>query len=211
MSGRSIVSNIHAVRVVCEAASVLDIPAAVLQVDLSRALDRVDHKFLFDLLEYIKSGDYLLSCTKICYNDISTNLMVNGTKTKKIPVKCSVRQGCPLSPLLSAVYLEPLCRLILADQSIQGPQLFASNIKVLAFSDDVSVIMTDELQLLHVLQDINTFCTVSGAQVNRQKSLGSWLGDWPCKPMSFFGNTWKDTIDGYLGVSHFTAKSTSQE
>lgn len=47
---RSIVRNIQAMRLVCEAAFGLCISAAVLQVDLSSGFHRVNQELLFDLL-----------------------------------------------------------------------------------------------------------------------------------------------------------------
>lgn len=45
--GRTIGTNLQAMRIVCEAAEVLGCPLAVLQVDLSKDFDKVCHASLF--------------------------------------------------------------------------------------------------------------------------------------------------------------------
>lgn len=60
----------------------------------------------------INIGNVLSDWVHLCYNFISTRILVNGQTSGKINVQLSVRQGCPLSLLLLAVYLDPLCQAI---------------------------------------------------------------------------------------------------
>uniref|UniRef100_A0A6B0UI52 Putative tick transposon n=1 Tax=Ixodes ricinus TaxID=34613 RepID=A0A6B0UI52_IXORI len=46
---RSIASNAHTIRYICETAESQQHPIAVLQVELSKAFDKVSHSFLFAL------------------------------------------------------------------------------------------------------------------------------------------------------------------
>ncbi|KAM7285964.1 hypothetical protein ISCGN_032849 [Ixodes scapularis] len=190
IKGRTIATNLHAMRVVCETAEVLQCPLAVLQVDLSKAFDRVCHSFLFSLLESCGIGARLLRYVQLCYRDISTRLIVNGNKTAPISVSRSVRQGCPLSPILFALYLEPLCRAIVRDASISGLVLSSGSLKLLAYADDVAVVCSSATQVKAVVQHIRNFCNVSGAQMNPEKSAGAWLGGWDTKPERFLGIPW---------------------
>ncbi|KAM7310057.1 uncharacterized protein ISCGN_007017 [Ixodes scapularis] len=87
---RTISTNLHAMRIVCEAAQVLKLPVAVLQVDLSKAFDRVRHSFLFRLMKECGIGVRLLRYVQLCYRDITTRLLVNGNRTAPIAVTRSV-------------------------------------------------------------------------------------------------------------------------
>ncbi|KAM7306569.1 hypothetical protein ISCGN_010272 [Ixodes scapularis] len=147
VKGRTISTNLHTMRVVYEAAQVLQCPLAVLQVDLSKAFDRVCHAFLFRLLENCGIGSRLLRYVQICYRSITTRLLVNGDMTAPISVTRSVRQGCPMSPILFALYLEPLCRTIIGDANIRGLSLLTGSLKVLAYADDVAVVCSSRTQV----------------------------------------------------------------
>ncbi|KAM7281922.1 hypothetical protein ISCGN_002081 [Ixodes scapularis] len=198
---RTISTNLHAMRIVCKAAQVLKLPVAVLQVDLSKAFDRVRHSFLFRLMEECGIGVRLLRYVQLCYRDITTRLLVNGNRTAPIAVTRSVRQGCPMSPILFALYLEPLCRAIIGDASIRGLSLASGTLKVLAYADDVTVLCSSRMQVRAVTQHIADFCSVSGAAMNTDKSVGAWLGDWDLKPEQFLGVTWTTSVSNYLGLS----------
>lgn len=158
------------------------------------------HSFLFSLLESCGTGARLLRYVQLCYRGISTRLIVNGNKTVPISVSRSVRRGCPLSPILFALYLEPLCKAIVRDASISGLVLSSGSLKLLAYADDVAVVCSSATQVKAVVQHIRNFCTVSGAQMNPDKSAGAWLGGWDTKPERFLGIPWTSNVSSYLGV-----------
>lgn len=81
--GRSITSNVHTLRILSETAETTGLSAAVLQIDLSKAFDRVSHAFLFNMLEACGVGKRIAKYIKLCYKDISTRLLVNGSVTEK--------------------------------------------------------------------------------------------------------------------------------
>ncbi|KAM7306341.1 hypothetical protein ISCGN_010064 [Ixodes scapularis] len=199
--GRSITSNVHTLRILSETAETTGLSAAVLQIDLSKAFDRVSHAFLFNMLEACGVGKRIAKYIKLCYKDISTRLLVNGSVTEKISVQGSVRQGCPLSPILFSLYLEPVCRRIISDTRIQGVPLARNATKMLAYADDVTVVAATRLEIVLAVQHFADFCEVSGAQMNHAKSTGAWLGDWDVKPQRFINIDWSSTLTNYLGVS----------
>lgn len=199
--GRTISSNLHVMRMITETANALQTPIAVLQVDLKKAFDKVAHSFLFSMLKHCGVGEKLLGYVKLCYKDITTRLLINGCKSRPIPVLSSVRQGCPMSPILFALYLEPLCKAILSDVSIRGANLADSSVKLLAYADDVSIVCSSRRELVSALAHINNFCSVSGAEMNVKKSSGTWMGPWPSKPKIFIGIQWSDSMSNYLGLS----------
>ena len=113
---RTIQTNVHVARSVLDCVNESNDHIALVQVDLSKAFDRVSHSFLFQLLSHVNIGDTILSGVQLCYKSGSTRIITNNTLSAPIEIKSSVRQGCPLSPLLFALYLEPLCLSILPCQ-----------------------------------------------------------------------------------------------
>ncbi|KAM7282189.1 hypothetical protein ISCGN_002339 [Ixodes scapularis] len=178
--GRSIARNLHVMRTVCEATAEGHQPLAVMQLDLRQAFDRVSHKFLLAALDHFGVGERLREWIALCYREIGTRLLINGVKGARIPIGRSVRQGCPLSPILFALQLEPLCRAISEDQSISGLQLGdGKDVSVLAFADDVAIICSSKKQVEAVLQHVDVYTAASGAEINQEKSMGAWLGPPP--------------------------------
>ncbi|KAM7288195.1 hypothetical protein ISCGN_028463 [Ixodes scapularis] len=199
--GRSIARNLHVMRTVCEATAEGHQPLAVMQLDLRQAFDRVSHKFLLAALDHFGVGERLREWIALCYRKIGTRLLINGVKGARIPIGRSVRQGCPLSPILFALQLEPLCRAISEDQSIRGLQLGdGKDVSVLAFADDVAFICSSKKQVEAVLQHVDVYTAASGAEINPEKSMGAWLGCWATTPPRFAGIGWSTSIGNYLGA-----------
>lgn len=54
------------------------------------------------------------------YNSCSSVVVVNGTLTATVAGKSGVRQGCPLSPILFILVMEPLACALRLNESIKG-------------------------------------------------------------------------------------------
>lgn len=76
----------------------------MLQIDLEKAFDRVNYEVLFRILWCVNVGQVLLQGIRMAYTGCMTGLFINNNVTRSVPVHSSVRQGCPLSPLLFALY-----------------------------------------------------------------------------------------------------------
>lgn len=118
--GRTIHTNIHVARSVLDCCTSEGRRVAVLQIDFAKAFDRVNHTVLFDILTHVRCGSVILEGIEMAYKNCSTRLVINSALTDPIAIQSSVRQGCPLSPLLFALYLEPFCLSIIRNQDIRG-------------------------------------------------------------------------------------------
>lgn len=200
IKGRSILTNIHVARSVLQDCSDRNGQVALVQIDLAKAFDRVSHGFLFSLLEHVNIGSTLLNGVRMCYQKCSTRLIVNGTLSSEISMEASVKQGCPLSPLLFAIYLEPLLLSVLNDINISGYRLLNSEVRVLAYADDVAYFCTDKRSVERVLQLTENFCQATGAAINKTKCSGLWYGSWATMPTRFADISWSSTAPDYLGT-----------
>lgn len=172
----------------------------MLQIDLEKAFDRVSHDILFAVLDHVKVGSVVYEGIKMAYKNCSTNVIINKELTETINVNASVRQGCPMSPLLFALYLEPLCRKIIQSSIINGFVLEATEVKVLAYADDVAVFCKDQASVTNTLSVTRDFCEVTGSSVNLDKCNGIWHGDWPETPTVYDKVGWSTFPAKYLGV-----------
>lgn len=82
------------------------IPLALLSLDQEKAFDRVSH--LWGVLARLGLGQGFLSWVGLLYREVFSRVSVNGHLSGPVWQKGGVWQGCPLSPLLYVLYLEPL-------------------------------------------------------------------------------------------------------
>ena len=100
--GRSIQDNLHLVRQILEGIED-DTEAALINLDQSKAFDRVDHRFLAAVLETAGFEPEFCKWISMLYHDPLAVMQA-------FAIDRSVRQGCPVSPILYVLALEPLLR-----------------------------------------------------------------------------------------------------
>ena len=64
-----------------------------------------------------------LNIIKAIYDKPTVNIVLNGEKLKRFPLRSGTRQGCPLSPLIFNVVLEVLATAIREEKEIKGIQI----------------------------------------------------------------------------------------
>ena len=108
VKGRSIQDNLHLIREVLEGIED-DTEAALVSLDQSKAFDRVDHRFLASVLETAGFQPEFCRWISMMYHNPQAVVQVNGRRSRVFAIERSVRQGCPLSPLLYVLALDPSC------------------------------------------------------------------------------------------------------
>ena len=151
VKGRSIQDNLHLIRKVLEGIKD-DTEAALISLDQSKAFDRVDHRFLASVLETAGFKPEFRRWISMMYHNPQAVVQVNGRRSGVIAIERSVRQGCPLSPIVAA--------------------------RVSAFADDVTVFVSRRLDIEAVKEAVVEYERIAGAKVNFDKSEGLRLGAW---------------------------------
>lgn len=169
IKGRSIQTNVHVARSVLDFCTDKESQVAIIQIDLQKAFDRVDHEFLFDILSHVGVGKIILEAVKMSYTGCYTRLIINNATTRRIPVASSVRQGCPMSLSLFGLYLEPFCLKIIASKNCHGINMHSAEIKILAYADDIAVFCRDKRSVSEALCIARSFCEVTGASIRTNK------------------------------------------
>lgn len=82
--------------------------ALIICIDQEKAFDRVNHKYMFEVLKKMGIKSLFLKFVTACYNNITSQLLINEKLTRNIKVERSVRQGCPLAMLLFILISVPL-------------------------------------------------------------------------------------------------------
>ncbi|KAJ1165701.1 hypothetical protein NDU88_006118, partial [Pleurodeles waltl] len=74
----------------------------------------------------------------LLYSNPTARVQVNGVVSDPFPIGRGTRQGCPLSPLLFALIIEPLAILLRNDPLIEGwPWPNCPEDRVALYADDV--------------------------------------------------------------------------
>ena len=181
VKGRSIQDNLHLIREVLEGIED-DTEAALISLDLSKAFDRVDHQFLATVLETAGFEPEFRRWIRMMYHNTQAVVQVNGRRSRAFAIDRSVRQGCPLSPLLYVLALEPLLRRLRDEETNPAPRgvPFAGPLtaRVSAFADDIPVFVSRHLDIKAVKEAVVEYERIAGAKVNFDKSEGLRLGAW---------------------------------
>lgn len=200
IKGRTIFSNTHKARCVLECCDAARARVAVLQLDLEKAFDCVSHELLLLILDHVNVGTVIKEGVALAYRKCTTRLIVNKTLGAPISVERSVRQGCPLSPLLFCLYIETLCLNIIESEHIRGFQLCEAEVKLLAYADDIALFCTTKDSVTKAVDIVKRFGSITGSGVNWGKCLGFWHGDWSLTPDFFANVSWETSPVKYLGT-----------
>uniref|UniRef100_A0A1W7R675 Putative tx1-3 aae n=1 Tax=Aedes albopictus TaxID=7160 RepID=A0A1W7R675_AEDAL len=152
----------------------------LLSVDLEKAFDRVDHRYLWEILKKFAFPDRFIECLEKLYKNASSKVLFNGFLTNSFSIECSVRQGCPLSMALFALYIEPLLRMI--DKHIQGVLVDNIFIRIVAYADDLNIFIRNDEEFSIALELINYFSIYSKIKINFSKSHFLRLNNCPLGP-----------------------------
>ncbi|XP_041436080.1 uncharacterized protein fam189a2.S isoform X1 [Xenopus laevis] len=144
----------------------------VVSLDTVKAFDTVQWQYLWEVLTQYKLGPKLQKWIQLLYAHPRAKVLVNGQISDSIYLGRGTRQGCPLSPLLFALAIEPLAIRIRANEDIQG--LCVGNLieKISLYADDMLVYLANSgAALENLLATISEFGQYSGLKINRTKSV----------------------------------------
>jgi len=151
-----------------------------------------------------KDGHTFRSWVSLLYKNPRAAVMTNGMTSSFFTVSRGTRQGCPLSPLLFTIVLEPLAIMIRANSNIMGVRGVEEGIehKLMLYADDILLLSRDPLKSLPPLMStIQLYSNVSGYKINWDKSEAMPISR-TCysHTVTQFGFKWIPKGMKYLGV-----------
>jgi hypothetical protein len=176
IAGRDILHNILNVQMAVDYAKDSKQEIVMIQLDIEKAYDHVSWSFLAQLMSEMGFGIRMARLTFMLGLGAVSHVMLNGGVTQAIPLTRSVRQGCPLSPLLFSIVTHPILvkmhelaisRDIVGLVLPSGKQLIAQ-----ALADDSFLFLKAQPSNIAKAMDVwNVFALASGLHINMQKSL----------------------------------------
>uniref|UniRef100_A0A3B4X6N3 Reverse transcriptase domain-containing protein n=1 Tax=Seriola lalandi dorsalis TaxID=1841481 RepID=A0A3B4X6N3_SERLL len=143
----------------------------IASLDAEKAFDRVEWCYMYKVLEHFNFGNYFMNCVKLLYDKPRARVSTNGIISNSFAVGRGTRQGCPLSPLIFALILEPLAQRIREDPNIMGIPIGKSTHKIALYADDILLFLSNpDISLKTLLSLIDDFSSFSGYKINWSKS-----------------------------------------
>lgn len=124
-----------------------------------------------EVLKMIGIRDRMLQFIMALYASPTAQVRVNGHLSNAFSISNETRQGCPLSPLIFVLTLEPLLQRLRSNPDIKGVSVSNTTYKLSAFADDILLFLTDpHITLPNLLKDFATFNSLTNLQINFAKS-----------------------------------------
>uniref|UniRef100_A0A667ZNP8 Reverse transcriptase domain-containing protein n=1 Tax=Myripristis murdjan TaxID=586833 RepID=A0A667ZNP8_9TELE len=203
VKGRHASSNMRKLFHVIHRAASLQHPAILLSLDAEKAFDRVEWPYLFYTLQRYGFGPVCMQWIRALYYKPLARVKTNGIMSEPFELTRSTRQGCPVSPIIFVLALEPLACSIRANQQISGIKMYDYDFKINLFADDILLTLSNpEISVKHLFKLINEFGNLSGYKVNWNKSEAT-----PLNCMTFPVHldatqiVWKKEGLKYLGIN----------
>lgn len=181
----------------------------LMKLDVTKAFDRMDWSFLLAALNKMGFGGLLTAFLRSSFATASSTVLLNGIPSRRISLARSVRQGCPLSPLLFITAFDVLGAMLQRahdEGSIQGVAFPRVNQRALHnfFADDVYLVIRAMLTyILTVQRLLELFGNASGLFCVWEKTVAAPIPAGP-PPQSLRLLPWKwesdATASPLLGV-----------
>ena len=205
MPGRHITNNIRKIFDILKSAEINDIPAIILQIDFTKAFDRVEMCAIKGSLRYFGFSEEIIKWFDILYKDFSVKIQNNGNFSKPISIQRSVHQGAPASAAIFVCIAEILANCIRDDDEVRG--VFIRDIeKVLnqyADDTDMSLDAHTDASFQRVLTHLENFQKITGCVVNYDKTTVYRIGSLQSSCAKFYSETelnWTEKDINVLGI-----------
>ena len=159
VGGRSVRWNLQLLRDAIAWAEDRGLPLMVAGLDQAKAFDRVHRGFLFRVLERLGLGHVFIGWLSTLYSAVGCTVSINGHLGQRFDLVSGVRQGCPLSPLLFILYMEPLAAAIRADPGVDGllvPGSGGLRVKMTQYADDTTLLLGSDASLIRARESSRT-------------------------------------------------------
>ncbi|CAH1274736.1 TIE1 [Branchiostoma lanceolatum] len=197
---RSIQCNLRLIRDIVVYANTTNIDCAIVSLDQAKAFDRVNISFLHKTLTKMGFGPSFRKWVSILYRDITSSVLVNDSLSQPFALTRGVRQGCPLSPLLYAISLEPFAATVRNDTEVHGVKLPGGHeAKMSLYADDNSAFPTSDKSIARLFELVELYNRGSGSKLNLDKCEGLWLGKWRNRSISPVNIKWTSGSIRLLG------------
>lgn len=139
-------------------------------LDAAKAFDSVEWRYLWAVLHKFRVEKSFIAWIQLLCGP-QLRLRSNGVLSEAFPLQCETRQGCPLSPLLFALALEPLTAMVRSSPDIMGFHRGERVDKLSLYADDTLIYLRDTVGSPEAIMWLfDRFGQHSGFAINWHKS-----------------------------------------
>uniref|UniRef100_A0A8C4XA88 Reverse transcriptase domain-containing protein n=1 Tax=Erpetoichthys calabaricus TaxID=27687 RepID=A0A8C4XA88_ERPCA len=172
IKGRHLSSNLRRLFNVIYSPAKSNTPEILLSLDAEKAFDMIEWNYLFTALEKFGFGPNICAWIKLLYTSPEASVCINKICSDYFKLERGTRQGCPLSPLLFAIAIEPLAVHCRNSHQIKGIVREGLEQKISLYADDMVLYISDpENTVPAVLTALTEFQKISGLRINLNKSI----------------------------------------
>ena len=175
----------------------------ILSLDAEKAFDSVRWSFLYKVLSKFGFHTTIIDTFAALYGGPTARVKINGDLSNSFILERGTRQGCCASPLLFALFVEPISQLIRQRTDIKGVPMASGEQKLALFADDLLISITQPTQTLPKLMKLlEEFGSISGYKINVNKTqILTFNYDPPVSIKTIYNWNWEAESIKYLGVS----------
>lgn len=137
-------------------------------IDFKKAYDTINRTILWNRLSDIGLTGKMFDAVKSLYISVKSCVRVNNLKTEWFDIKCGLRQGCILSPLLFNLFINDLS-LYLKSFGI-GITIGDETVCIMLYADDIVLLAESAADLQLLLDSLKAWCALNEMNVNAAKS-----------------------------------------
>lgn len=169
-------------------------------MDAEKAIDSVGWEFLYKVMEKFGFHEKFIKCMKTLYTYPIARM--KGSLSRAIHLQRGCHQGCPASPGLFNLFIEPLAQEIRQDSGLEGITIQGTEYKSAFFADDVLVSLKNpETGVPRLMDLLQTNGALSGCCLNIDKTQALVLNFAPSLDLkNKYKYNWDSTSIRYLGV-----------
>lgn len=143
---------------------------SLLFLDQEKAFDRVDRLYMAKTLKAYNIPENIRTWVSLLYSNTPANISINNQLSSPVYLKSGVRQGCPLSPSLFALTIEPMANAIRKNPAIKGIPIPNGTAKIQMFADDTIFYCSAHGDVPRIVETLELYSAASGAKPNLNKT-----------------------------------------
>ncbi len=169
IKGRNASDNMRRLLHILDFADSHPTPCAVFSLDAEKAFDRLEWNYMWAVLQCFGFGEHFVSMIKTLYHSPAASVITGNIISPSFPLQRGTRQGCPLSPLLFCLSLEPLAQAI--RKSEVSIKIHDHNHSISLYADDIILYLDHfDVSVSSVIKEFDNFSSLSGFKINWGKS-----------------------------------------
>jgi hypothetical protein len=167
-AGRTTYDRIEALQAAIGDANARDTPLYIAYIDLTSAFTRVERGLFYQTLDQLGYPSDIIDIIPGIYEGANMTVVTEVGNTERVDLKDGLHQGCPSSPLLFILSLEPLLRL-LTDSGRNYKLREGETVDPSAFIDDFCFATGTLAAMKHQLELLTTWEEWSNNSLNIPK------------------------------------------